>query len=543
MRPECIYEFAGHSLDLRRGRLLRGREEVALRPKAMALLVFLLENPGRVVDKEELIAAVWPKTIVTDDSLSQCLKDVRIALGSAAEGFIRTVPRRGYIVDPETIQSRSQLPVGVSAKPSIAVLAFRPLASDREHHWFAEGLSDDIATALTRSRHLTVISRLARPADPSMSAIDAAKALGVRYAVDGSVRLAGERLRVSAQLLDAVSGTILWSGRFDRNHSDVFAIQDEITEAVVRHLELELLPDERQSLQLSRTGNVEAYTYYRHGWQIAHHWTRQSLLVARRLFSRAIEFDGSYAQAYAALALTDCYLLDWFAPPSGHEAILATASKALTLDPKLAEAHVAVGAIFHRTNRNDEAAEAFARAIDIDPNSYEARLFAGHLAWTTGDRELARARFVEAARLRCDDYLSPYLALGMMSRCDPDRLAWAQLAFERLERVIALQPENPAPLARAAVVLVHLRKEAQAFSWIHRALTIDPEDPVTCYNAAAVYSLSGDQETALYYLDATLQRSSEVALAIIRYDGDLDALRSHPGYEAALARRAISASS
>jgi len=239
MRPERIYEFAGHSLDLGRGRLQRGQEDIALRPKSLALLIYLLENPGRVLNKEELIAAVWPTSIVTDDSLSQCLKDIRAALGAAAEGFIRTVPRRGYIVDAENIQSRSRLPARQSEKPSIAVLPFRPLASDREHHWFAQGLTEDIATALTRSRQLTVISPLARSAEPAASANGAAEALGVRYAVDGSVRLAGERLRVSARLVDVLSGTILWADRFDRYLSDVFAIQDEITGATVRHLELE----------------------------------------------------------------------------------------------------------------------------------------------------------------------------------------------------------------------------------------------------------------------------------------------------------------
>lgn len=163
MTPERIYEFVGHTVDLGRGRLQRGREDIAIRPKSLTLLIYLLENAGRVIDKEELISAVWQTSFVGDGSLSQCLNDIRAALGSTAEGFIRTIPRRGYMVDAHQAHRRSRLPMEGYEKPSIAILPFRPLGNDREHNWFAEGLTDDIAMSLTRSRQLTIISRLAIP--------------------------------------------------------------------------------------------------------------------------------------------------------------------------------------------------------------------------------------------------------------------------------------------------------------------------------------------------------------------------------------------
>ncbi|MDR6670293.1 winged helix-turn-helix domain-containing protein [Rhizobium sp. 1399] len=532
MRPERIYEFAGHSLDLGRGRLQRGKEDVALRPKSLALLAYLLENPGRVLDKEELIAAVWPTSIVTDDSLSQCLKDIRGALGAAAEGFIRTVPRRGYIVDAENIQSRSRLPARQSEKPSIAVLPFRPLASDREHYWFAEGLTEDIATALTRSRQLTVISPLSRSAEPAASANEAAEALGVRYAVDGSVRLAGERLRVSARLVDVLSGTILWADRFDRYLSDVFAIQDEITGATVRHLELELLPEDRRALQLSRTENMEAYTYYRHGWQLARHWSKEYLLVARRMFMQAVELDPAFARAHSAAALCDCFLLEWLAGSETPQSILALADKALALDPSLAEAHVTRGLAFQRLGRLEEGRAAYSKALAIDPTCYEARLFAGFLARMEGEHEIAKAHFFEAAQLRPDDYLGPYFVLGEVDLATSEKLVWAQLTLELAERAAVLQPENPAPLSRGAVALVHLGRLPEAFAWTRRALVLDPDDPVTCCNTACIYSMAGDQETAMRYLEVYVRQSSEDMIGLIRHDRTLDGIRSHPDYEA-----------
>lgn len=531
MKPERIYEFAGHTLDLRRGRLRRGLEDVSLRPKSLALLVYLLENPGRVVDKEELIAAVWPTTIVSDDSLSQCLKDIRAALGAVAEGFIRTVPRRGYIVDAENILSRSRLPARQSEKPSIAVLPFRPLAGDREHHWFAEGLSEDIATALTRSRQLTIVSRLGRSGEPAIPAPETADALGVRYAVDGSVRLAGERLRVSARLMDVQSGTILWADRFDRYLSDVFAIQDEITQATVRHLELELLPEERSALQLSRTESMEAYTYYRHGWQLARHWSKEYLLVARRMFIQAAELDPAFARAHSAAALCDCFLLEWVASSETPQSVLAMADKALALDANLAEAHVTRGLAFQRLGRLDEGRAAYARALAIDPSCYEARLFAGFLARMEGEHDIAKAHFVEVAQLRPDDYLGPYFVLAEVDLATPEKLVWAQLTLELAERAAMLQPENPAPLSRGAIALIHLGRTAEAFAWTRRALVLDPDDPVTCCNVACVYSMAGDQETAMRYLKAYIGQSSEDMIGLIGHDRMLDAIRSHPEYE------------
>lgn len=538
MKPDLVYQFGGHTLDLGRRRLQRDNQDVAIRPKSLALLVYLIKNPGRVIDKQELISAIWPNSIVTDDSLSQCLRDVRAALGEEAENLIRTVPRRGYIMDEGQIQRRSKLPTLQSEKPSIAVFSFRPLAPDREHIWFADGLCNDIAAALTRSRQLLVVPRFSGAATEGTAGpvAEAGEAIGVRYVVDGSVRLVGGRVRVSAQLLDAHSGALLWADRFDRYLNDIFAIQDEITEAIVKHLEIELLPEERQAIHLSRTDSMEAYTYYRHGWQLARHWTKGNLLVARRMFTQATEIDPTFARAHSAVALCDCILLEWFVGNETPHSILALAEKALKLDPNLAEPHVARGLAFQRSNRVDDAQAAYAKAVAVDPLCYEARFFTGFFAWIQGHRDAAKAQFIAMTQLRPEDYLGPYFVLAVTDKSTAEVLSWAQLTLDLAERAAILQPENPGPLSRGAIALCHLGKFQQALSWIRRALALDPDDPVTNYNAASVHSVVGDQEAALRFLEIYVRQSSEDMVGLITNDDDLVGVRTHPGYDELLAQ-------
>lgn len=533
-----IYEFAGYTLDMRQGRLRRGSQDVDLRPKSLALLVYLIKNPGRVIDKEELISVVWPEVVVSDDSLSQCLKDVRGRLGPEADGLIRTVPRRGYIVDEQRIEKRETGPK--SRKPSIAVLPFRPLGNDREHQWFADGIAEDISTALARTGRLFVLPRYSRPAhrEGVASTVEVARELGVRYLLEGSVRLSGVHVRVSTQLLDGDSGELLWAQRFDRQVADIFLIQDEITETTVRHLEIELLPGERNAIQLSQPDSIEAYTYYRHGRQLAQHWTKSYLLVARRMFAKAAELAPDFARAYAGMVLCDCYLLEWHATQETPDAILSMADRALALDPKLAEAHVARGFALYRTGHYDDAQLAYDRAVLVESTCYEAHLFAGHLAWVRGHRNGAVEQFSLAAELRQDDYLAPFFILGMIAKDDPRRMSWARLCLERAERAATLQPENAALLSRGAIALAHLGDPQRAISWMTRALTIDPQDLVSQYNSAGVHSLLGNKEAAMRLLEDYVQQVSPDMIDLIRHDGDFDGIRDHPRYEQLISHKA-----
>jgi adenylate cyclase len=532
-----VFDFAGHTLDLKQGRLRNSAGDVTLRPKSLALLIYFLKNPGRVIGKEELIRAVWPDVIVSDDSLSQCLKDIRVALGPQAEGFIRTVPRRGYILDDGRLRAFGDdrpSPLELSTareKPSIAVLPFAIGAVDQE--WFSDGIAEDITTALAKNGRLKVVSKnysFAFKGSASRGS-EIARELGVIYLLEGSVRLAGERTRISIRLLVGQSGELIWAERFDRQLSDIFAIQDEITDAVVRHLELELLPEERHAIRQARTENVEAYNYELRGRQLAHVLTKSYIALARRMFQKAADLDPRYARAFAGIVICDCYLRDWHGENIPAETILAAADKALQLDPGLAEAHVARGFALFCNERYEEAGLAYRTALSIDPESYDANFFyASTLARFLNDRKAMVSAFKLAARLRSDDYVSPMMVAGFGDPDDPEKLKWARMCVERAERAAENHPENAGPLHRGAVALAYLGDKEKARSWLARALAIDPDDFIVQVNAAGIHARFGETEEALRHLERAAMHVPQNTIDMLRNDSDFEPIRDDPRF-------------
>lgn len=540
-----VFEFAGHTLDLRQGRLRNGAADVSLRPKSLALLTYLVRNPGRIIDKNELIEVVWAGVIVTDDSLSQCLKDIRIALGPEAEGLIRTVPRRGYIFDEERLGSRTQdhphsqpMDQSPTDRPSIAVLPFETQGPDQD--WFSDGIAEDITTALAKSRKLRVVSKNYSFAfkGRAVRGDQIARELRVQYLLKGSVRLLDQRVRISTRLLEGATGELLWAERFDREFANVFAIQDEITEAVVGHLELELLPEERQAIRLARTENVEAYHCELQGRQLALALTKSSLIQARRMFAKAVEIDAGYARAYAGMVICDCYLRDWHGDTISSDATLAIADRALALDPSLPEAHTARGFALFCNEKYDDADRSYRQALSIDPNSYDANFFfASTMARFRNDRQQMVSLFKLASQLRPDDYVSPMMIAAFVGRNDPERLEWAGVCFERAQRATALYPEDAAPLHRGALALAYLGNGEKAHAWLARALAIEPDEFIAHVNAACIHALFGEAEEALHYLDKAARKVPQNTIDMLRSDADFDAIRDHPRFSQVLRPR------
>jgi TolB-like protein len=240
------FSFEGFVLDLGRGSLLtRAGEEIPLRRQSFELLRLLVENAGRLLDRDTINRAIWPDVTVTDDSITQCISDIRRAIGNDAQRILKTVLRRGYLFAarvgtqryPQTGQAAPNL--ALPDKPSIAVLPFQNISGDPDQEYFADGMVEDITTGLSRIRSLFVISRHSAFTYKG-SAVDVrqvGRELGVRYVLEGSVRRGGNRVRVNAQLIDAETGAHVWAERYDRDLADVFAVQDEITLAVTRAIE------------------------------------------------------------------------------------------------------------------------------------------------------------------------------------------------------------------------------------------------------------------------------------------------------------------
>ena len=338
------YRFEGFTLDVRRGALRRGDEELRIRPRSFEVLRYLLERQGKVVGRDELIDALWEGTVVTDDAVTQCLIDIRKALGDDAQSIVRTVPRRGYIFEApvEVIDPTAQAPgksrvVALAvvasllallvafmltrtqdkpdldpgdgqAKPSIAVMPFESMGPDREQTYFADGVSEEIINSLASQPDLKVIARTSsfsfRGEQVDVATI--AKMLDVSHVLEGSVRNDGDALRINVQLVDADTGNYIWTRQYDRelSASSVFAIQSEIATAVVESLQYELTARNRERLSRVATDDMAALNNYFAARQAMETRGPDELDRAARLLREAIQIDPDFALAYAALAET-----------------------------------------------------------------------------------------------------------------------------------------------------------------------------------------------------------------------------------------------
>ncbi|RRI00160.1 hypothetical protein EH240_17640 [Mesorhizobium tamadayense] len=309
------FEFSGHKLDLRKGRLRRGGHDVDLRAKSLSLLTYLLENAGRVIGKDELVNAVWPNIAVSDDPLTQCMKDVRKALGADAEGLIRTVLRRGYVIDEDRVRRIGDREVsatgagpGAGDAPSIAVLPFENLSGDPAQDYFADGMVDEIITALSRMRWLFVIARNSSFAYKGQAdgLKRAGAELGVRYLLTGSVRKAGDHIRLTGQLVDQSSGKTIWADRYDGTMADVFDLQDRLAENVVGVIQPSILSAQIERARRKRPESLAAYDYVLRAFPLAWSLERAQNEEAGTLLDRAIAIEPDYPWRFRCLPGAIC---------------------------------------------------------------------------------------------------------------------------------------------------------------------------------------------------------------------------------------------
>jgi adenylate cyclase len=459
------------------------------------------------------------------------------------EHFLKNIARgvRVYTIsfgDPSSYRRRAAavyLAAQGGGKRLVAVLPFTNMSDDPEQEYFSDGITEDIITDLSKISGLHVVARNTAFTykGKSVKVKQVAQELGVHYVLEGSVRKAARRVRITGQLIDARNGAHIWADRYDRDLTDIFAIQDEITHAIVNQLKVKLLPAEKKAIESEPTANAEAYTYYLRGRQFSHSWTRTYLLLARRMFLKALQLDPDYAGAYAGIAACDAALRDWNAEEFPLECIMKAGSRAVELDPNLAEAQASYGLALHQSGRDEEARIAFERALEIDPNLYEANFHYARVFFMQGHFQQAVHYFERAAAIREDDYLTPvhlmsaHRSLGQ--QVEQER--WARIGFERAERALNLSPENSGPAHRGALALAHMGDEERAREWAERALAIDPDDIVAQYNIACVYSMLGDLDRAIDLLETLLPHSSSYHLYWFRNDSDLDSLRCLPRFQ------------
>lgn len=421
-----------------------------------------------------------------------------------------------------------------SDKPSVAILPFSNMSNDPEQEFFSDGITEDIITDLSNVSGLFVLSRhtVFTYKGKTLNLERIAKELGVAYLVDGSVRKAGSRVRINAQLIEGASDGHIWAARYDRDLTDIFAVQDEIAKTIVEQLKVKLLPEEKKAIERAPTQNVDAYTHYLRGREYYHIASKANHLMAKQSFARAIELDPHYARAYAALAVCDSRLKTSYGIDIAVDDILATTAKALALDPDLAEAHAARGFALAVGDRSAEAVAAFERALELDPNCHEANRLYAEFCVTQGRFEPAARHFTRALEIKPNDYGAPFMlvtVLRSLGQVDEAK-RYARLGLKRAEEELRLHPENANVACLGATALAFLGDTARAKEWLARALAIDPGDSSTQYNAACTYSLLGEADRAIDLLETwLLQVGSEMKLWF-KNDSDLDPIRGHPRY-------------
>ena len=410
------------------------------------------------------------------------------------------------------------------------------MSGDPEQEYFSDGITEDIITDLSKVSGLSVVARntVFTYKGKPVKVPEVARELGVEFVVEGSVRKAGSRVRVTGQLINGKDDRHVWADRYDRDLTDIFAIQDEITHAIVEQLKVKLLPQEKKSIAQAPTNNVEAYTYYLRGRQFMQRHSKANYQLARRMFAKAVELDPLYARAHAGIADCDSFLFLHYHLEASVESILATSAKALSLDDKLAEAHASRGLAFSLDRRYDEATAEFEKAIALDSNSFEAHYFYGRACVMQGKFERAATVFERAAENKPDDYQSECLLIFVYRSLGRERDSEnaARRGVERAEHALISHPEDARAAYLGANALAVLGERDRAREWAARALAIDPDDVLIQYNVACVYSLLGDIDQAFDLLERLLPNAGhELRRGWIKHDSDLDPLRSHPRYQ------------
>jgi adenylate cyclase len=425
----------------------------------------------------------------------------------------------------------------VQGKPSVAVLPFANMSDDPEQEYFSDGITEDIITDLSKVSTLNVVSRATvfTFKGKSVDISQVVQRLKVGHVVEGSVRKAGGRVRITAQLIDATKDSHVWAERYDRDLNDIFALQDEISQAIVAALKVRLLPEERKAIENRSTDDPKAYQLYlmgRHYYLIG---SARNLEIAIRFGQHALEIDPNYARAWALVASCQHFL--HLSGRSG-DAGLSAAEKALCLDPTLAEPHATKGRLLAEIGCYDEALAAHEESLRLDPDSYDVQFSFGVTCMELGRDEAAIEHFERAAQLLETDYAAlcfvatRYKVLG---RHDEFKSA-ARRALERTEREIALRPDNADAMVFGSLALSYLGEKERAMEWASRALIIEPDDAMDRYNLACAFAQMDEPDEALNFLESYFRKAPPAHLAWVTRDSDLLPLHDHSRYQSLIAR-------
>jgi adenylate cyclase len=423
---------------------------------------------------------------------------------------------------------------------SVCVLPFQNMSGDPEQEYFSDGITEDIITDLSKVSALSVVARNTAFTfkGQSVDVKDVAKTLGIDHVLEGSVRKAGNRVRITAQLIDGKAGDHLWADRYDRDLTDIFAIQDEISKAIVEALKLKLLPEEKQAIESRGTDSGDAYNLYLMARQ---QWTWGSWGNSRRdeaivrFCKQAVKIDPNYGEAWALMALAEAQLRFWHGQDVDP---LPAAKRALEINPALAEPHCVRLRYFEEEGREQEADGELHEALSIGPESWEVNREAARLMFRRKRMGDAIRYWEKASQLMDTDFHSClmlqtcYLDMGD----EPSALDAARRSLERSEATLSKDPTNGAALSAGASSLMLLGELERGKDWIQRALLLDPENMMVMYNSACSLTYrNSDLDGALDLLEQYFERvESPGNILHAQIDPDMDPVREDPRFKAAI---------
>ena len=437
---------------------------------------------------------------------------------------------------PETSADKSS---AGPRKAAICVLPFINMSGDGEQEYFSDGISEDIITDLSKVSALSVMARNTafNFKGKTIDVKDVARQLNVTHVLEGSVRKAGGRVRITAQLVDGEIGDPVWADRYDRDLTDIFAIQDEISTAIVGALKLKLLPQEKKAIEQRGTTSPDAYNLYllaRRNWVDGTTTDKRRAEVVIRICRQAIAVDADYAQAWALMALAQAELRFWHGQPVDG---LDAAERALAIDPNLAEAHCVKARYLQSEGAIDEANRQLETALRLDPESWEVNKEAAFLIF----RQKRIADSIPLFEKACALMESDYHTAGMLITCytalrDEDgRRRAAQTTLARAERSVAQDPGNSKAMGMGATALAALGDGDRTKEWVNRAMLIDPDNILQRYNLACALACLDDKSGAIDLLGPYFEQASKTQYGHAEADPDFDGLRDDPRYEAMVA--------
>jgi adenylate cyclase len=440
-----------------------------------------------------------------------------------------------------TIPGRRDEPgSGALHRLGVCVLPFANMSGDPEQEYFSDGITEDVITDLSKISALWVAARNTAFTfkGKHVDVLQVAQQLKASHVLEGSVRKAGRRVRITAQLIDGASGGHVWAERYDRDLDDIFAVQDQISEAIVTALKLKLLPEEKKAIEQRDTANPEAYKLY----LMARHSLMGNAGAARtseaiiRLCQRATEIDPNYARAWALMAWAQAQLR-LMAGRAGDGG-MAAAERALVLNPSLAEAHAAKVRVLTADGQFADAKTEIKTALELDAESYEVNFAAARWCIATRDHRQAIAFFEKAASEIASDFYAAGMLPGLHLEVGDSEGAGvaARRAAERCEKAVTLEPDNGSAMAFLVIALSVLGENERMKEWIERAVLLDPDNVNMRYNLACVLiKFAHDTDAGLDMLGFVLERCLADVVNWVQGDADLDPVRDDPRFRAMLA--------